>query len=93
MKTTITKIIRYKDMGLTTGEIGKLLDLSPRTIQRYLKDERKQEAETPTFSNRQTKAIKLHVSGMSYAEIARRMKVSKTTVYLWHRKYKSQKAK
>ena len=29
MKTTITKIIRYKDMGLTTGEIGKLLTSRP----------------------------------------------------------------
>jgi DNA-binding NarL/FixJ family response regulator len=84
-----SEVVRYYLKGLTAKEIGKLLDLSPRTVQRYQRDERCKEMEQP--KNREMKAIEMHSNGWSYAEIARKMRVSKTTVYLWHKKNNAKK--
>lgn len=88
-KTLITeKVTGYYLKGLNYKEIGKLLDISPRTVQRYVKESecKRLETEKPL----QQRAIEMHSQGFSYSEIARKLKVSKTTVYLWHRKAKEQ---
>jgi DNA-binding CsgD family transcriptional regulator len=81
------KIKRYFAMGLTYVEIGKLLDVSSRTIQRYITaNEVKKEMREPKAL--QKKAFELSAKGYSYAEIAAKLQVTKTTVYNWHRKLK-----
>ncbi len=80
------EIIRYHSKGLTSKEIGKLTDLSTRTVQRVLKEAKGKEPVQLTTLER--KAIDLHRQGWSYTEIARRLKVCKTTIYNWHRKAK-----
>lgn len=82
------KVSGYHAKGLTYQEIGKLMDISPRTAQRYVK------AAGGNIQDRdktkRQRAIELHRKGFSYSEIASRLRVSKTTVYLWHRKEKEQ---
>lgn len=81
------KVKRYYTMGLTYCEIAKLLDVSSRTIQRHITaTELKKEINEPT--NLQKKAFELSAKGFSYSEIAERLNVTKTTVYMWHRKQK-----
>ena len=81
------EILRYHAKGLTSREIGKLTDLSTRTVQRCLREAK---ASTPTqLSAMEQKAIDLHRQGWSYAEIARKLKICKTTVYNWHKKAKA----
>ncbi|MDR0420432.1 MAG: helix-turn-helix domain-containing protein [Prevotellaceae bacterium] len=81
------KIKRYFTIGLTYVEIGKLLDVSSRTIQRYITaNEVKKEVIEPKAL--QKKAFELSAKGFSYAEIAAKLRVTKTTVYNWHRKRK-----
>jgi transposase len=87
VKEIITEKIKgYYLKGLNYKEIGKLLDISPRTVQRYIKSsECKKLLELKTLQQR---AIEMHLQGWSYAYIAKKLKVSKTTIYLWHRKVK-----
>ena len=81
------KIKRYYTMGLTYCEIAKLLDVSSRTIQRHITaNELKKEINEP--NNLQKKAFELSAKGFSYNEIADKLRVTKTTVYMWHRKQK-----
>lgn len=88
LKTIIAeKVRKYYIKGLTAKEIGKLLDLSTRTIQRYIAAGKFNEL-TITKTVEQ-KAIEMHTQGLSYAEIAKRLRVNKTTVYNWHRKAKT----
>ena len=83
----IEKVRKYYLMGLTYTEIGKLLDISPRTVQRYMsKAQIKKEVTAP--KTLQQKAFELSAKGFSYAEIANKLRVTKTTVYMWHRKQK-----
>jgi DNA-binding NarL/FixJ family response regulator len=77
----------YHAKGLTSKEIGKLTGLSTRTVQRYLK-EAKGNTPTAPLTPIQQKAIELHLQGWSYAEIARKLRVCKTSVYNWHKKVK-----
>lgn len=88
-KTLISeKVTGYYLKGLNYKEIGKLLDISPRTVQRYVKEnECKKLTEPKTL---QQKAVEMHNQGFSYSDIAKKLRVSKTTVYLWHRKIKEQ---
>ncbi|GHT02008.1 hypothetical protein AGMMS49525_04530 [Bacteroidia bacterium] len=84
------KVKQYFAMGLTYYEIGKLLDVSSRTIQRYVAaHELKKECPAPKAL--QQKAFELSAKGFSYREIAERLQVTKTTVYTWHRKQKQAK--
>jgi len=84
------KISRYVAMGLTYAEIGKLLDVSSRTIQRHisateLKNELVELAEPNTI---QKTAFELSAKGLSYAQIAKRLRVTKNTIYNWHKQKK-----
>lgn len=83
-RTTLEQITGYYLKGLNYKEIGKLLDISPRTVQRYMKEsDCKERLEPKTL---QLRAVEMHASGWSYSEIAKKLKVSRTTVYLWNRK-------
>lgn len=78
-QTTQQKAFRYFTMGLTSPEIGKLLDKSPRTIERYVTDgEWKKETDDRTL---QEKALSLTKSGKSYSETAKELGVCKNTIY------------
>lgn len=82
----VNRITRYFNMGLSSAEIGKLLDLTPRTVQRYLKkyDIRNEQKALPL----EEKAYQLVQQGKSYSQVGAIMRVSKTTVYKWMRKRK-----
>lgn len=87
IKVIEEKIRSYYLKGLTYAEIGKLLDVSSKTVQRYVSDCNIKE-ETNQPKTLEQRAIDLHKNGFSYSEIATKLKVSRATVYLWNRKYK-----
>ena len=63
------KALRFFTMVLTAKEIGKLLDLSPRTIERYITDGQwKRPTDDRTL---QEKALSLTNNGKSYSETAK----------------------
>ncbi|MEZ0541246.1 helix-turn-helix domain-containing protein [Fibrella arboris] len=77
--TDRARAYRYYLHGLTCKEIGKLLDLSPRTIERYSQLDRWREKANPQpLADR---ARILHQQGVSYAGIAKALQISKATVY------------
>lgn len=84
---TQAKALRYYTMGLNCQEIGKLLDLSARTIERYMqKGQWRQTLHGKTVEER---AYELHQAGKSYAEIAKILQVSKGTAYNYLKRYKA----
>jgi len=90
LKEIITKKVRgYYTKGLTYSEIGKLLDISPRTVQRYVTNcgVKKELSGAKTLQQR---AFDLSAKGFSYTEIAQKLRVTKTTVYNWHKRKKAQ---
>mgnify|MGYP000340761347 CR=1 FL=1 len=74
------KALRYFMMGLTAREIGKLLDCSFRTIERYVLDGRwKRPTDNRTMKE---KAWELVVNdGKTYLEASEMLGVSKSTIY------------
>lgn len=81
---TLKKIAHYYNKGLNATEIAKLLDLSPRTCQRYIKAAGiGKEAAGP--QSIRAKAAALVSAGLSYSETAARLKVSKSSIYNWQR--------
>ena len=90
-KTLLTKKIEnYRLKGLNYSEISKLLDISPRTVQRYVADRDNRKRHKPQTT--QQKDVTLHEQGFSYSEIAEKLNVSRTTVYLWNKKHRAEKA-
>lgn len=85
-KQVVKEITRYFNMGLTSSEIAKLLDLTQRTVQRYIKkcDLREENRALPL----EEKAFRMVQDGFSYSEIGKKLEVTKTTVYNWMRKRK-----
>ena len=73
----------YYLKGLTCREIGKLLDLSPRTVERYSLVDRWRERANPQPLADRAKA--LQKQGFSYAQIAQTLGVGKSTVYSYLR--------
>ena len=69
----------YHVKGLTCAEIAKLLDLSPRTVERYSLVEKWRERANPQPLAERAKV--LQKQGFSYAQIARTLAVGKSTVY------------
>ncbi|MDR0660440.1 MAG: helix-turn-helix domain-containing protein [Prevotellaceae bacterium] len=47
-------------------------------------------SELTAIKSLEQKALDMYQQGLSYSEIAKRLKVCKTTVYNWHRKVKAQ---
>lgn len=85
----LKEVCKYYLMGLNAKEIGKLLDVSQRTVQRYLKKGKvKENAAAQTLPQ---KALLLKKQGFSYTEIAKKIKCSKTTVYNYIKKSKELK--
>ncbi|MCF2495773.1 terminase gpP N-terminus-related DNA-binding protein [Dyadobacter chenhuakuii] len=80
-KKTLTikeRAFNYHVKGLTFSEIGKLLDLSPRTVERYSQvDEWKARANQVVLPQR---AKELRGRGFSCTTIAQMIGVSKSTV-------------
>lgn len=73
------EIYKYYLLGLTNKEIAKLTDLSERTIQRVIKECHFKELATPQpIAER---AQSLRAKGLTYVEIAKALKCSKTSVY------------
>ncbi|MFA6072340.1 MAG: hypothetical protein WC810_27575, partial [Janthinobacterium sp.] len=69
----------YHVKGLTFSEIAKLLDLSPRTVERYSQvDEWKAKANPVALPQR---AKELRERGFSFATIAQMIGVSKSTIF------------
>jgi DNA-binding CsgD family transcriptional regulator len=92
---TKAKAHKYFVMGLNSKEIGKILDLSFRTVQSYMSQDDWHKKQKP--ANLKFEALKLYEFGKSYNEIAELLNVSRTSVYLYlkeTRTYtKTQKAK
>lgn len=79
---------RYHLKGLTCLEIGKLLDLSPRTIERYSQTDKWKERANPQPLAARAKT--LYKQGLSYAKIAKTLRVGKSTVYNYLRTSKKE---
>ncbi len=78
---TKAKAYKYFCMGLNSKEIGKLLDISFRTVQNYMCQEDWHKKQKP--ANLKFEALKLYELGNSYQVIADTLNVSRTTVYLY----------
>lgn len=83
------KAYRYYVMGLNCQEIGKLLDLSARTVERYMQIGGWKEAvQCKTIK---AKVYELRQSGKTYAEIASMLQVSQGTVFNYLKQYRANK--
>lgn len=95
MKTKNTDIrnraFQYYCKGLNSKEIGKLLDISYRTIQNWMSADNWKNKRSPTPVKQ--KALGLYNDGFSYKSIAKMLNVSRTTVYLWIKDIRSQEKK
>lgn len=81
-----SKAYKYYLKGLTAKETATLLNVSERTIQRWKSDHGF--ADTAQPKTLQQRAVDLRKTGLSYAEIARALKVSRSSVYNYLRKGK-----
>lgn len=70
---------KYYLMGLTMAEVGKLIDCSPRTIEKWKITE--QWAKLKDVPNLESRVIELYEGGYTYAEIIDLMKISKPTIW------------
>jgi DNA-binding CsgD family transcriptional regulator len=77
----IERAYQYYLKGLNAAEIGKLLDISPRTIQRYARNNKFKELAMP--ETLQNHAKELFRQGHSYRQIASTLRKSRTTVYYY----------
>lgn len=90
MKTKATKenkVYKYFLVGLTAKEIGKLTDLSERTVQRIIKAGNFKESIEPQPIA--SKACDLRKKGLTYVQIAKALKCSKTSVYNYLKQYRA----
>lgn len=78
-QTVREKAFVYYAKGLTFSEVGKLLDLSPRTIERYSQDEEWKTKINPVSLPQRTKDLRER--GFSCSQIAQMLGVSKSTVF------------
>ena len=83
-QTVRARAYRYFIKGLTVAEIGKLLDLSPRTVEGYSQADRWRENDQPI----RARIVRLHEAGFKASEVAERVGLSKRTVerYLYARR-------
>lgn len=88
-RAAIDQAYKYFLKGLKAWEIAKLLDVSERTVQRWIaENDFKVAAEPKTISER---VFELSKKGLSYTTIAKALKVSKGTVYNYMRAIKKAK--
>ena len=78
-RTKENEVYRYFMLRLTNKEIAKLTDLSERTVQRIIKDGNYKEMAEPLPIA--VKARNLRDKGLTYIDIAKALKCSKTSVY------------
>lgn len=79
MPPEVLRAYRYYLKGLTAKETAKLIDVSPRTVQRWISEYGfKGKAHPDTLQQR---AARLQKEGFSYREIAATIQKSRTTVY------------
>ncbi|MPR32397.1 helix-turn-helix domain-containing protein [Salmonirosea aquatica] len=78
---------KYYAMGLSCREVGKLLDLSARTVERYSQKNRWQDK--LSVKTVEQRAYELHEAGKTYEEIAKALKVSRATVYNYMKRHKA----
>ena len=82
-RTTIEKNIKekaflYYAKGLTVKEVGKLLDVSYRTIQNWQVDEKWTDKLSP--DNIKLKCVMFKEKGLTYKEISHLLKISTSTI-------------
>ena len=82
----VGKAYGYYLKGLNAKEIGKLLDISARTVQRYMKDNNFKEHANPLTVEQ--KAHDLYTKGLTYRQIAKAIGKSRTTVYYYLQRFK-----
>lgn len=86
MPLLVAKAYGYYLKGLTAKEIGKLLDVNERTVQRWQSDhDFKAKAKPLPMPER---AKQLQDKGITIEQIAKTLKVSRTTVCNYLRKAK-----
>ena len=80
----ICKAYKYYLKGLTARETAILLNISARTVQRWKSDHGFTETAQP--KTLQHRAADLKKAGLTYKEIARALKVSRSSVYNYLKK-------
>lgn len=75
-QTVRARAYGYFIKGLTVAEIGKLLDLSPRTVEGYSQADRWRENDQPI----RARVISLSEAGFKPSEIAERVGLSQRTI-------------
>jgi len=82
-KTTITpeikkKAFSYYALGLTAFEVAKLLDLNPRTVQKWQTEQKWTQKLNP--NSLKDKCLEMQNKGMTYVQISEILQISKSTV-------------
>ena len=78
---------KYYTMGLCCWEIGKLMDKSERTIERYMqKGKWLQRLNAKSIEER---VFELSNKGKSYSEIAEILEISKSSAYNYLKRYRA----
>ncbi len=92
-KTEIQKQKAYKYYlkGLNSKEIGKLLDISFRTVQNYMTKGKWKAKRQPT--NIKYETLRLYESGLTYPQIATELNISRASVYLYLKETRTFKEK
>lgn len=75
------KAFAYYCKGLNSKEIGKLLDVSYRTVQNWMYADGWKAKRQPTPLKK--RVLHLHKQGFSYNSIADILNVSRSSVYNW----------
>jgi DNA-binding NarL/FixJ family response regulator len=83
----VASITKYYARGFTAKEIGKQMDINPRTVQRYIKVYNIAQKANPLPLA--TQISQLHTKGHSYTQIAKMCNVCKATVYNHVKKLKA----
>ena len=86
----ITLITKYHNRGLYGTEIAKILGIPARKVQRVINVIT--QPKIAQIVPKRRKAIELIQTGFSYTEVARMLKVSKSSIYIWHKAYKLETA-
>lgn len=77
--TRENKVYKYYLLGLNNKEIAKLLEVSEKTIQRIIKNGNFKELSKPVSISE--KAKELRKKGLTYTQISKALKRSKTSIY------------